>query len=1086
MRGLIFAGLRHYRGIHAMVIAGVAIAVAVLAGALTVGASVKESLRELALGRLGNTHVVVASPTFFRQQLAADVGATPVVAATGSLVHDASGRMAARVQVFGIDDEFLRFHGIPGTAPRGRDAWISEPLAGELRGTTGDGLVLRLAKPTDIPLGTLQGRREDAAGRIRLTLSRIVDRRALGDFSLNSAQGPALTVFVPLALVQRDLEVEGRVNALLVSGDMMDVNRVLDAVARAAQLDDYGLRLRTRAAPDTIIIESRAGVMSQAVVDAVTRSAAAVGAPAELVLVHLANAIRIGTREIPYSIVAGRSMTGEIALNDWAAHDLAAKTGDRVDLEYYLWSDDTGLETRQAQLTLAAIVAMSGDGGDRTFTPDYPGLTDADDVSAWDPPFPVDLKRVRKQDEDYWDQWRGAPKAFVPLDVAQRLWATPYGRVSSVRMPVPPGQDLSAFAARIESTVRQQLDPTAAGIQIRDARAEALAAAEGTTDFGEYFFYFSFFLVVAGLLLAALFFTLGVEQRSHEIGLLTAAGFARRDIVRVFASQAGVLALFGSALGIAGAIGYAALIMYGLRTWWSGAVGTTALTLHVNLPLLLAGAGAALAAATAALVIALRSALRRTPRALLSGAPDLRTSRAPAASRRALLVALAIVAGALALLIATRAGRIPQVAGFFVAGAALMIAGLLAFSWSLRRPPARVAATSVARFGADYARWRPTRSVLSAALITFACFVIVSVGAFRRDPSGMSLDRRLGTGGFVLMAESVAPLMHNPNTATGRQELGLDTNPVWDATHIARFRLKPGDEASCLSLYQPRNPRIVAPEDAFVADGRFTFAHSLASTPAEQANPWLLLARRFDDGAIPAIADQTSLTYVFHLKVGDDYVFQPEGGPSTRVRIVGALADSVLQSELVIGEDAFVTLFPRREGYGVWMIDTAPDNAATLATVLEDRLADYGVDVTETRARLAAYHAVENTYLSTFQALGALGLLVGTLGIAAVLARNVLERRRELALLRAVGFTPRNLRTLVVAESLLLVGVGLVLGSSTAVFAVLPAVLERSGAVPFRSVALLLVAVTITGLISSILAARMATASSLVAALKSE
>jgi ABC-type lipoprotein release transport system permease subunit len=729
---------------------------------------------------------------------------------------------------------------------------------------------------------------------------------------------------------------------------------------------------------------------------------------------------------------------------------------------------------------------MSGDGGDRTFTPDYPGLTDADDISGWEPPFPVDLKRVRKQDEDYWDQWRGAPKAFVPLDVAQRLWATAHGRVSSVRIPVPEGEDPSAFATRIESTVRQQLDPTTAGFEIRDARAEALAAAEGTTDFGEYFFYFSFFLVVAGLLLAALFFTLGVEQRSHEIGLLSAAGFARRDIVRVFASQAAVLALLGSAFGIAGAIGYAALIMYGLRTWWSGAVGTTALTLHVNWPLLAAGVGAALLAATAALVMALRGALRRTPRALLSGAPDPRAGRRVTSPRRSLVVAAASAAFALALLIATRAGLVAQVAGFFAAGGTLMIAGLVSFSWWLRRPHARVVPAGVARFGADYARWRPTRSVLSAALITFACFVIVSVGAFRRDPSGMSLDRRLGTGGFVLMAESVAPLMHDPNTETGRQEYGLDANPVWDTTHIARFRLKTGDDASCLSLYQPRNPRIVAPEDAFVADARFSFAHSLASTPAEHANPWLLLAKRFDDGAIPAIADQTSLAYVFHLKVGDDYVFQTDGGRVTRFRIVGALADSVLQSELVISEDAFVTLFPRREGYGLWMIDAPPDTAGTLSTILEDRLSDYGVDVTETRARLAAYHRVENTYLSTFQALGALGLLVGTLGIAAVLARNVLERRRELALLRAVGFTPRHLRTLVISESLLLVGVGLLLGSSTAVFAVLPAVLERSGAVPFRSVALLLLAVTITGLISSILAARMATATSLVSALKSE
>ena len=199
---------------------------------------------------------------------------------------------------------------------------------------------------------------------------------------------------------------------------------------------------------------------------------------------------------------------------------------------------------------------------------------------------------------------------------------------------------------------------------------------------------------------------------------------------------------------------------------------------------------------------------------------------------------------------------------------------------------------------------------------------------------------------------------------------------------------------------------------------------------------------------------------------------------------MGALADSVLQSELIIGEDAFVKLFPRREGYSLWLIETADAN--TVTTLLEQRLADFGVDVIETRARLAAYHRVENTYLSTFQALGALGLLIGTLGLAAVLARNVLERRRELGVLGAIGFTPANLRTLVLSESFLLVGYGLTLGSLTAIVAVIPALLERTSAVPLGDLAMLLSAVTLTALVASIAAARIATRMSVVAAVRGE
>ena len=87
-----------------------------------------------------------------------------------------------------------------------------------------------------------------------------------------------------------------------------------------------------------------------------------------------------------------------------------------------------------------------------------------------------------------------------------------------------------------------------------------------------------------------------------------------------------------------------------------------------------------------------------------------------------------------------------------------------------------------------------------------------------------------------------------------------------------------------------------------------------------------------------------------------------------------------------------------------------------MSAALEDRLADYGVDAVSSAARLEAFHRVENTYLATFQTLGGLGLILGTVGLGAVLLRNVLERRRELALMRAVGYNARHLSLMVLAE----------------------------------------------------------------------
>jgi putative ABC transport system permease protein len=204
------------------------------------------------------------------------------------------------------------------------------------------------------------------------------------------------------------------------------------------------------------------------------------------------------------------------------------------------------------------------------------------------------------------------------------------------------------------------------------------------------------------------------------------------------------------------------------------------------------------------------------------------------------------------------------------------------------------------------------------------------------------------------------------------------------------------------------------------------------------------------------------------------------------LRIVGALADSVFQSELLVSDAQFVRLFPRQEGFRFFLIDVDAPRQAAVTALLEDRLGDLGLDVQGTVDRIEAYHRVERTYLSTFQTLGAFGLILGTLGLGAVLLRNVLERRRELALLRVVGYRAAHLRAMVLAESLLLLGAGVAGGTLAAVLAVAPALWERGGGPPWLHTAVLLVCVLAAGIVSSVAAARAATRSTLLAALRSE
>ena len=1118
--GLVRRNVTHFWQINLVVVAGVAVAVAVLAGALLVGSSVRSSLRALALERLGSVDQVVTSLGFVRESLADELltgdgmadrfgGAVPIVAIEGFVTHQDSGRRASVIQVYGVDERFWEFHGVDQ-----RDqlldqntAFISEGLARELGARVDDALLVRVEKPSDVPISSLHGRRDDLGGTLRLGIKKVLSGDELGEFSFRPQQGLARAVFVSLTRLQQELEQDGRVNSILLGireqdawngedGDApMRLATAESAVRATTTLDDLGLRVRALPDQNTFAVESVAGLIDDTTVSAVEVTAAVLELRVEPVLTYLANQLRVGDRLTPYSLVTALNLvlvsnadlgtdgdTPPVVLNRWAADDLHAAPGDTLTLEYYVWEDEGRLSTHETELRVADVVSIEGIADDRDLAPNYPGITEVNNVIDWDPPFDVDLSLIRPVDEAYWDVFRTTPKAFVSLDTGQQLWASRWGQLTSVRLFTEDSGDIESVRARFAANLRASIDPLTAGVVVYPARALALEASAGATDFGEYFVYFSFFLVVSALLLASLFFRLGIEQRLPEVGLLKAAGFPLASIRRVFWSEAFLLSVAGSLLGVIGAIAYAKFIMWGLSTWWVDAVGTTRLTLFLSVPMLGAGVTGGIVAAFITIAWTLRTLAPASARSLLSGAvaevtgiPAAMAVSTPLMQTRAWTFALVLVTIGFTMVLLSTFGVIGVTAGFFCGGL-LLLGAMLALAWAwLNIQPARNRSGpwSLSQIGFRNASYRPGRSVLCIALIASAAFIIVSVDAFRREGSEADLDPRSGTGGFTLLADTLIPIAHDPATDEGREALNLmdlyEDGPLAGVA-LTRFRVRTGEDASCLNLYQAKDPRVLAPTEEFVQAGRFAFSASMAETQAESDNPWLLLDRTFDDGAIPAIADATSLTYALHLSVGDDFVLNRDTDRPIRLRIVAALSDSIFQRELLIAERHFERVFPDYDGYRFFLIDAVPEYQAEVIAALEDRMADFGFDVVSAAERLAAFHRVENTYLATFQTLGGLGLVLGTFGLSAVLLRNVLERRRELGLLRAVGYNARHLSLMVLAENTFLLFTGLLAGTACAVVAIAPAWLERGGGVPLLSLGVLLLVVVTTGLTASLAA----------------
>lgn len=1092
---LLRRNLLYFWRTNSAVVVGVAVAVGVLTGALLVGDSVRGSLRELFLSRIGNTGTVVVANHFFEETLAEglDAGAVPVIAFGGALIREETGARRNDVRVYGVDERFWAFHELAAPSLSGREALITPSLARELESLPGDALLLRVEQPSAVARSSLHGIKDDPGRTLRMTLGADVPL----DFALFPAQDLVYAVFVPLTRLQSDLGEDARVNTILVDSET-PAAAVTDLLRERASLEDMGVRIRQLESDSrTIIIEAEALMLSDPVARAALETADALELRTTSALTYLANGLRIGERETPYSLVTAlsetayrtllegdRPMSPSLLLNSWAAADLSAVKGDALTMTYFVWEDDGGIQTETADFIVDGIVPMTGLAGDPDLAPEYPGISETEDLADWDPPFPLDLSRVRDKDEAYWDEHRTIPKAFIRLTRGQRLWPVQQGKLTSIRMTGE--QTLSGVA----DSLRGRLDPLTLGFTVFPAREEGLDASRGATDFGEYFVYFSYFLMVAALLLTGLFFKLGVEQRLREVGTLRAVGFSMKDVRKLFLAEGVALSMLGGALGAGVAILYGWVVMYGLRTWWVDAVGTRLLSLHVGPGSVVLGLVSGVAVAVFSIWLTLRHLQKMSPRSLLGG--DVRAASLPSrrAGRNARRIGVVAFGTGILLLGLASFGVVPEVVAFMVAGNLLLVA-LVVFQWAWlssteRRTLHGTGVSAMLRLGFRNASDRPGRSLVAIALIAFATFTIVAVEAFRKSDEAPAVDRSSGTGGFALVGESLLPFHWDPNSEDGRDALNLPFEGDADALpmSIRTFRLRDGEDASCLNLYRPQNPRVLSASDAFVAEGRFQFRSTIQASAEERDNPWLLLRRSFPDGAVPVIGDANSMAYVLHLGLGEDFLLPRVGENPLRLRLVATLADSIFQGELLMAESAFKVNFPRVDGFRFFLAESS--RAGALARQLEERMQDFGVDVTTTADKLASFHRVENTYLSTFQTLGGLGLVLGTFGLASVLWRNILERRRELALLRAVGYDRKDFSWMIVAETTFLLGLGLLTGATASLIAIAPAIMSKGAGFGEGAIGPLLVAVFVSGVASALVAVGAISRAPLLSQLRSE
>ncbi len=1075
---LIRRSLRHYRRSHLAVLLATAVAGTVLTGALLVGGSVRRSLDQLVFLRLGQTRsALVATDLLPRADLATRLHhrlgapAAAVLAMPGVLTVPGSDRRAGQVQVCGVDGDFPALSPF-GQAPQPAQgtAILATALAHHLAAKVGDEIVLRLERQSGMPKDTPLAQVKNAIVSLRLTVTALADDREWSRFGLQSNHTAPMNAFVNREELATALGIPERANLILMGSELRDVAHELSSLLNAA---DASLDLRELPGGGWEARSPRVFLASGLGKELSRRPRQPTG-----ILTYLANRIEKGDHSTPYSFVTGtdaawlpRDLGDDgIVINQWLADDLKASVGDPIRLHYYVLGAQRSLQEAEADFTVRQIVPLTGPYADSSLMPDFPGIAGAADCTDWDAGVDLDFGLVRPKDEAYWDTYHGTPKAFISLARAQQLWGNRFGDLTAVRFR-------ERDRAQVEEALAAAVNPFSLGCTVLPVWEDGLTASRKSVDFGGLFLSLSFFLIAAALLLIALLYSLGLDQRREQLVTLRAVGWTVGQVRRLLLREAFWVALPGALLGTLGGLAYNALVIRALTTVWSGSVGRAPLAAHVSWLPVLIGILSSLVVALLSLYVPLRRATRNAPREALGLAAKRGHSRT-----RLLLGALLVGCG-LALVLLTPAGRGKDAAAtFFGAGSLLLVGGLIVDAARRRNPAAKaLTAATLAQRGASRS---PARSLAVEAILAAAVFLTVAVGANRHGSQFQAEARNSGTGGFAFYGETAVPVFEDLNQAEVRARWGLD-DPELARVRFVPFSLLPGDEASCLNLNQPQRPRLLG-VDPTTLDSRHAFRFAKLMPGVDPEHPWLALDQELPDHCIPAIADDTVMTWALHRGIGERFTVLAEDGHPLRLRFVASLANSVLQGSLVIGRRDFQTAYPSVSGSRVLLVDNPTSDQQAVGDRLRAVFRNQGLELTPCAERLAQFAMVENTYLAIFLALGGLALLLGGVGLGLVLVRNLLDRRAEFALFRAVGFQSSAIVRMLFVEHAWLFLRGLMIGTLAGLAAVMPALATPGSDPALGQLVAVLVAVVANGLLWIWVASRRVLRTPLVPALRDE
>lgn len=603
-----------------------------------------------------------------------------------------------------------------------------------------------------------------------------------------------------------------------------------------------------------------------------------------------------------------------------------------------------------------------------------------------------------------------------------------------------------------------------AGVRVETGRESADRSSEEIRDNLSFLptllLVFGFIAVFVGSFLIFNTFSITVAQRVAEFGMLRTLGAARRQILTSVLIEAVAIGVLGALVGIVGGL-LIALLLNALLEAFGVDLPTTSLVLESR-TIVVALLVGVVVTFVSSLIPALRSTRVPPIAALHAFVPTPTRRRRLVYAAISILFALAGVALVLVGLLGS--GNAGTRAGLMGAGAMVMVLAVSLFSPRLVPPLATVAGWPlerlrrlIGRLARENAQRNPSRTAVTAAalMIGLALVTFVTVFAAGLKSSVASVVDENFAGGLVIQNSDGFSPIPNGAAAAARKAPGVES--------VATVRSSQAKLASSGATVGVSAPTV-------------DIGNAL-TVEWKQGGPETL--RDLGDGEA-ILSDSFASSH--GLEVGDSFQLLTQTGRRPELRVVGEfsakldLLGSVLVTQPVLARDFSQTQDTTD------FVETAPGaDAASVQAVLTK-----GVEVAFPTAEVLNQQELKenreqqvNTLVNLFYALLALAIVISLFGIANTLALSIHERTRELGMLRAIGMSRRQVRTMIRYEAVITALIGAILGMvlGVAFAALIAQPLKDEGftlSYPVGSLIVLLVFAAFAGVLAAIQPARRA------------